>query len=104
MSALRWFANLGGMEFRITTHTGYGAPADAIESLWPHLQAGGVENEVFAKRHDEIRANRGHNEASRAIREAHMDRERRAILEAVCEACDRTAELESDWYAIGLVD
>jgi hypothetical protein len=92
------------MEFRITTHTGYGAPADAIESLWPHLQAAGVENGVFAKGHDEIRANRGHNEASRAIREEHMDGERRAILEAVCEVCDRTAELESDWYAIGLVD
>ena len=33
VSALRRFANLGGMEFRITTHTGYGAPADAILKL-----------------------------------------------------------------------
>jgi hypothetical protein len=104
VSALRRFANLGGMEFRITTHTAYGAPVDAIESLWPHLQAAGIEDATFAKGRDEIRANWGYSEASQAIREEVMDRERRAVLEAVCEVCDRTPELEPDWYAIGPVD
>jgi len=83
---------------------GYGAPADAIESLWPHLQTTGAGDAVFAKGHDEIRAHWGYDHASRAIREQVMDRERRAVLEAVCEVCDRTPELESDWYAIGPVD
>src|ERR1700733_2081148 len=90
VSALRWFANLAGMEFRITTHTAYGAPVDAIESLWPHLQAADIEDAVFAKGHDEIRASWGYDDASRAIREELMDRERREVLEAVCEVCDRT--------------
>ncbi len=92
------------MEFRITTHAGYGAPVEAIESLWPHLRAADIEDAAFAKGRDEIRANWGHGEPSQAIREEVMDRERRAVLEAVCEVCDRTPELEPDWYAIAPVD
>jgi hypothetical protein len=92
------------MEFRITTHAGYGAPVDAIASLWPHLREIVVENTEFAPGHDEITATRGHGEASRAVREERTEPERRAVLEAVREVCDRTAGLQSDWYAISPVD
>jgi hypothetical protein len=88
------------MQFRITTHAGYGAPADAIESLWPHLRATDVEGAVFARGRGEISANWGDDEYSRAVREERMEPERRAVLEAVCEVCGRAPELESDWYAI----
>jgi hypothetical protein len=92
------------MEFRITTHTGFGAPADAIDSLWPHLETADVDDASFAKGHDDIRANCGYDDASQADREEVMERERREVLEAVCEVCDRAPGLESDWYAIGPVD
>ena len=104
MPAPRRFANLADMEFRITTHAGYGAPVEAIESLWPHLQAADIEDAAFAKGHDDIRASWGYGEASQAIREEVKERERRAVLEAVCEVCDRTPGLEPDWYAIAPVD
>jgi hypothetical protein len=92
------------MEFRITTHTGYGAPADAIESPWACLRATSVEDATFARGHEEIRATWGYDEASRAIMEELVEPNRRALLEVVCELCDRTTGLESDWYAIGSVN
>lgn len=92
------------MEFRITTHRGHGAPVDAIDSLWPHLEGKKLENAVFARGRNEIRARSGYDEVSRAIREERMERERRVVLEAVCEVCDRAPELKSGWYAVSPVD
>ncbi len=91
------------MEFRITTHTGYGAPVDAIESLWSILQATSIEDASFAHGQGEIRATWGHDEGSRLTQEERVEPERRKLLEAICEACEETATLESDWYAIGPV-
>jgi hypothetical protein len=92
------------MEFRITTHTGRGAPADAIESLWRHLQERTSRTRYSQRGRNEIRASSGYDEARQAIREERMERERRAVLEAVREVCDLAPELESDWYAVGPVD
>ncbi len=91
------------MEFTITTHTGYDAPAGAIESLWDGLRATSVEDAAFAMGHGEIRATWGYDEASRAVLEELAEPNRRALLEVICELCDRTPGLESDWYAIGCV-
>lgn len=92
------------MQFRITTHTGFGAPAEAIESLWPHLESADVQDASFVRGRDEIRANWGFDDASQAIREELMERERTEVLEAVCEVCDGASGLEADWYAVGPVD
>ena len=89
------------MEFRITPHTGYGAPPDAIESLWSILQATSIEDAAFDMRHGEITATWGHDEGSRVTLEELMEPKRRELLEAVCEVCDDGSGLESDWYAIG---
>ncbi|MHB8233619.1 MAG: hypothetical protein ACYDHT_03100 [Solirubrobacteraceae bacterium] len=91
------------MEFRITTHTGYGAPVDAIELLWATLQATRIEDAAFAKGHGEIKATWGYDEGSRATVEELMEPKRRELLEAVCEVCEGVPGLESDWYAIGHV-
>lgn len=91
------------MDFRITTHTGYGAPADAIESLWWTLQTTSIEDAAFAKGHGEIIATWGYDEGTRATQEELMEPKRRKVLEAVCEVCEGTCGLESDWYAIGLI-
>jgi hypothetical protein len=91
------------MEFRITTHTGYGAPADAIEALWSILQATSIEDAAFAHGHREIRATWSYDEGSRATQEERVEPKRRELLQAVCEACEATPTIESDWYAIGPV-
>jgi hypothetical protein len=88
------------MEFRITTHTCYGAPLDAIEALWPHLQDERGERASFVRGHKEIRAILGLDDSNQAVREERMERERRAVLEVVCEVCSRAPGLESDWYAV----
>jgi hypothetical protein len=92
------------MEFTIRTHTGHGAPEDAIESLWPQLQATSFEDAAFSLGRDEIRATWGYDEASRAIQEELVEPRRRVVLEVVCEACDSAAGLDSDWYAISPVN
>jgi hypothetical protein len=88
------------MEFTITTHTGRNAPDDAIESLWAQLQRMGVEDATFARGRDQIRATWGDDEGSRERLRELVEPTRRAVLEAVCEVCDRAVGLESDWYAI----
>ena len=91
------------MDFRITTHSGHGAPADAIESLWSILQATSVEDAAFAMGHDEILATCSYDEGRRVRQEELMEPRRRELLEAVCELCERGSGLESDWYAIAPV-
>jgi hypothetical protein len=89
------------MEFRITTHTGYGAPVDAIEALWSILQATSIEDAAFERGHHEILATSGYDEGSRATREELLEPRRRELFEALCEVCDGASGLESDWFAIG---
>jgi hypothetical protein len=62
-----------------------------------------VEDAAFAQRHGEIRAMWGHGEASQTSREERMEGERLAVLAVVCEVCERTPGLDSDWYAISPV-
>jgi hypothetical protein len=104
VSAFGLCVNLSDMEFRITPHTAYGAPVDAIESLWPHLETADVADAAFARSPEGITASWGYDDASRTIREELTVRERREVLEAVCDVCDRAPGLESDWYAISPVD
>jgi hypothetical protein len=89
------------MQFRITLHSGYSPPADAIETLWTQLASARTEDVSFAKVGGEIRATWGHGEGSRATRDERVEAERRAVFEIVCEICERDALLKSDWFAVG---
>ncbi|MEA2209396.1 MAG: hypothetical protein QOF54_1873 [Solirubrobacteraceae bacterium] len=42
----------------------------------------------------------GEGEGTRETRDERMQVERRAVFEALREICDRTPELDADWYAV----
>jgi hypothetical protein len=86
------------LRFRITKHSGHGAPLDAVELLWarwpsrlPDVQA--------TKRGQEIHLLYGQNEPIEA-RPEHVERERLEVLDLVLEICERHREIRLDWYAV----
>jgi hypothetical protein len=68
--------------------------------LWPHAQAARSDEVRFVKRRTEMRAMWGEGEGTRETRDERMQVERRAVFEALREICDRTPELDADWYAV----
>jgi hypothetical protein len=73
-------------------------PANAIDLLWQRL--GASHDEVsFAKVGDEIRATWGEDVPVSMERDERAEIGRRAVLDIVRDACERTPELELDWFA-----
>jgi hypothetical protein len=85
--------------FRIATHSGHAAPAEAIELLWQRLSAGG-EGARFARVGAEIRATWSEDEPIWVERDEREGIGRHAVLNIVYEVCASAPELESDWFAI----
>jgi hypothetical protein len=87
------------MDFKITHHSGFAAPADALDLLWGRLESrhDGVS---FAKGSNQIQAKwRGEPPLS-MMRDEREEFARTAVLEIVREICERTPELKFDWYAV----
>jgi hypothetical protein len=91
--------------FRITLHSGFAAPADALELLWQQL--GGSQDDVrfdddirFAKVDPEIRATWSEDAPSSLERYEREEIGRRAVLNIVYEVCAGAPGLESDWFAV----
>jgi hypothetical protein len=87
--------------FRITHHSGFAAPADALDLLWQRLDGNRAGGARFAK------ANAGIIRAVWAedvpLSMERCDREevgRRVVLNIVCDICSRVPELKSDWFAV----
>ncbi len=87
------------MRFKITRHSGYRPPDDALDLLLTRL--GPKREEVtFAKVGAEIWATL---EADAPVAMTHDERAdigRRAVLSVVHEACEGAAGLNSDWFAV----
>ncbi len=86
------------MKFRITIHSGFAAPADALDLLWQRLDVQ-HEDARFARVGAEIRVTWGDSPVSME-RDERDEIGRRAVLDIVFEVCDRAPELESDWFAV----
>ncbi|HLM85217.1 MAG TPA: hypothetical protein VK272_03410 [Solirubrobacteraceae bacterium] len=87
------------MQFRITPHSGFALPDDALDLLWARL--GARREEVsFAKVGDEIRATTGEDAPVSMTRDERAEIGRRAVLHVVCDVCERAPELRSDWFAV----
>ena len=87
------------MTFRIGRHSGFAAPPDAMELLLRRL--GAQADEVsFAMVGDEIRATSGEADGDSTTREMRVAVEREAILDLICDVCERAPELESNWFAV----
>jgi hypothetical protein len=93
--------------FRITHHSGFAAPDDALDLLW--LRLDGRSDDIcnrddiwFARVGIEIRATWRGDAPLSMERPEGEEFGRRAVLSVVCDLCDYAPELESDWFAISL--
>jgi hypothetical protein len=87
------------MDFRITRHSGYAAPDDALDLLWARLGARRPEAS-FAKRSRHIGATWTVDIPVAMERDEREQLGRAAILEIVRTVCEQTPELMADWYAV----
>jgi hypothetical protein len=87
--------------FAITLHSGSTAPADALDLLWQRLDEYRGDDARFAKVDAQIRATWGEDAPISMERDEREQIGRRAVLDVVCEVCERAPELEADWFAVG---
>lgn len=85
------------MRFRITLHSGFRPPEDALDVLFEKL--GSFREGVrFSKLSSEIRATLS-DEGSRE-RDELEEIGRSQVLDIVRAACQRAPDLQSDWFAV----
>jgi hypothetical protein len=92
---------LGRIEFRITHHAGYSAPANALDLLWERLGSR-YDGVSFAKGSTQIRAKWSGEPPTSMMRDEREDFGRTAVLEIVREVCERAPELKFAWYAVSM--
>jgi hypothetical protein len=90
---------LPSVRFKITRHSGFSAPADALELLAQRLGArredvsfAMVGGEIWATLQTDAPVSMTHDERS--------DIGRRMVLDVVREVCDGLSGLKSDWFAV----
>jgi hypothetical protein len=93
------------VQFRITRHSGFEPPADALELLSARLGdsrrlADSGEEFFFAMVGPEIRATTVEDAPVSMTRDERAEIGRRAILGFVSEVCEETPELSLDWFAV----
>jgi hypothetical protein len=87
------------MRFRITRHATASPPEDALDRLTA-LIGTRREDISFARVGKEIRADLDRDEPVAMTHDERADIGRRAVLEIVEEICERTPELNLDWFAV----
>ncbi len=90
------------LRFKVTIHSGHGAPADAIESLWERWPAR-ISEATAVRRGPEIHVNYGSYDGTGPAREQRAAAERIEVLDLVREICERDTELKLAWYAVAPV-
>jgi hypothetical protein len=87
------------VQFRITPHSAFAPPVDALDLLWRHL--GTERDEVsFERAGPEITATTGEDAPVSMTRDERIHIGRRAVLKVVCDVCAEAPELRSDWFAV----
>jgi hypothetical protein len=87
------------VRFRITHHSGFAAPADALDLL--SARAGASRNGVaFARIGHYVRAMTPEDAPVSMTRDERIEIGRRAVLDVVREVCETSTELKSDWFAV----
>jgi hypothetical protein len=88
------------VRFRITRHSGYSPPQDALELLLARLGPN-RDGASFAKVGAEIWATMESDAPVSMTQDERADIGRRAVLNIMREACDGAPGLNSDWFAVG---
>jgi hypothetical protein len=87
------------VDYRITRHSGFGAPENALDLLLQQLGARQQEFS-FSQGRAEIRA-RWHVDLPVSMeRDEHERLGRTTLLEIVLDACRRAPDLNTDWFAV----
>jgi hypothetical protein len=89
------------MDFKITHHSGFSVPDNALDLLWARLGSrhDGVS---FAKRSAQISASWREEPPVSMMRDEREEFGRRAVLEILSEVCEAAPELKFDWYAVSM--
>ncbi len=90
------------MRFKITYHTGYDAPADAMDQLLASLTERRAKGR-FRKVGREIRVEWGADDGG-WDRPERRELEREELLHLLRETCRAGSALNADWYAVGPMD
>ena len=88
------------VRFKVTPHSTFKPPDDAIELLWTRLGPR-HEDVSFARVGAEIKASLEDDAPVAVTRDERVDIGRRAVLAIVLEVCEDSPELRSDWFAVG---
>ena len=88
------------MRFKITPHSTFKPPDDALELLWTRLGPR-REDVSFAKVGAVIKASLDDDAPVAMTSDERADIGRRAVLAIVMEVCEGAPELRSDWFAVG---
>jgi hypothetical protein len=87
------------VQFRITRHSAFEPPDDALDLLWQRL--GPRREEIsFAKVGAEITARMGEDAPVSMTRDERDEVGRRAVLDVIQEVCEGASDIKSDWYAV----
>jgi len=87
------------VRFKISRHSGHQAPAEALDLLWARLE--GVQRGVrFERLGSEIRATWKGDAPASMERKVREEIARRSVFDLLCEICEGSPEIKSDWYAV----
>jgi hypothetical protein len=87
------------MRFRVTRHTAVNPPEGVLSLLGEHIPAR-REDVIFSRAGSEISARLDRDEPVRMTADERIEIGREAVLEAVGEVCEHSADLDADWYAV----
>jgi hypothetical protein len=91
--------SLAAVRFKITRHSGFAPPDDALELLTQRLGAR-REDVSFSKVGEEIWAMLEADAPVSMTHDERVDIGRRTVLGVVREVCEGVPELKSDWFAV----
>ena len=90
------------MEFKITRHSGFSAPPDALDQLFEVLPAR-VEGVSFSRAGEGITATWRDDGGISRTEDELAAIGRLEVLEVVCSTCQHEPTLRSDWFAVSVL-
>lgn len=90
------------MRFKITRHSGFSAPSDALDQLFERLPARG-DAVSFSKASSWITATWGEDGGFSRTEEELAAIGRLEVLDVVCATCQDAPALRADWFAVSVL-
>jgi hypothetical protein len=87
------------MRFTVTRHAAVKTPEDVLSLLSEHIPAR-REDVIFSRAGSEISARVDREESVRMTADERIEIGREAVLKAIGELCEHSADLKVDWYAV----